>query len=251
MTMVPHLKRIIRASVKTICKALSLKLLPPSLEKKYKAELAFQTGWAREFKDNKPRVLEYWRNYRYLDEIRVICKIEKNTRILDVGCGISTVLHYVDGKRYGIDPLADEYKRLYAYPHGIDIQKGFGEVIPFPDESFNVVFCSNVLDHVTDPQKTIDEIHRVLVPSGYFVLTLEIFEGIVQRDPAHPHSLTKTHAYSLLGSKFKIILEQQSPWIGLRNYVNGSRKNYHDELIMVLEKPESAVNCGNRSSRSS
>ena len=157
-------------------------------------------------------------------------------KILDVGCGISTVLHFINGDRYGIDPLADEYKKLYSYPEEIIIQKGHGEDIPFLDNYFHIVFCSNVLDHVSDPEKTCDEIYRVLKQDVFFILTIEIFKDKTIRDPAHPHSLTKGDIHSLLKDKFEILLEKESPWIGLRNYINGSRKSRNNELIVITKK---------------
>jgi ubiquinone/menaquinone biosynthesis C-methylase UbiE len=234
--MIIKIVRNIPAPIKSVFKLLGFNKLFSHFWNKYIAELAFQTEWAREFKENKLKVLEYWQKYRQLNEINTICKIQNNTKILDVGCGISTVLHFINGEKYGIDPLADEYKKLYRYPDEINVQKGFGENIPFPDEYFDIVFCSNVLDHVTDPQKTVEEIYRVLKPSGYFVLTVEIFKEKTKRDPAHPHSFTKRDVYLLLGGKFKTIFEKESPWIGLRAYVNGSRNSHNKELIMILEK---------------
>ena len=207
---------------------------------KHNNELAFQIEWERLFKDNKSKVLEYWRNYRYLDYINKICEIRDDSRILDVGCGISTVLHFVNGVRYGIDPLADEYKLIYPYPEGINIQKGFAEKIPFSDGYFDVVFSSNVLDHVTDPRKACDEIHRVLKLGCFFVLTVEIFEEKIDRDPSHPHCLTKNDVHLLLDGKYSIIFEKESPWIGTTSYVLGSKKyymKYHNkELILISKK---------------
>jgi len=207
---------------------------------KYTSELAFQIEWERKFKDNKSKVLEYWRKYRYLDEINKLCNIKDDTKILDVGSGISTVLHFINGVRYGIDPLADEYKMIYSYPEGINIQKGFAEEIPFPDEYFDVVFCSNVLDHVTNPRKAVDEIHRVLKSSCFFVLTIEIFEEKTRRGSGHPHCLTKRDVHLLLEKKSNIIFEKESPWIGTTSYVIGSmkyyRKYHNKELILISEK---------------
>ncbi len=228
--------RRIPKPIKSSLKSIGINKLRALWRNKYTAELAFQIEWAKEFEAHKHLVLEYWKKYRYLNEINKICKIHHNTKILDVGCGISTVLHFIDGDKYGIDPLADEYKKLYKYPREINIQKGFGENIPFLNDYFDVVFCSNVLDHVTNPQKTVDEIHRVLKTKGYFVLTVEIFKEKILRDPAHPHNLTKEDVHSLLRGTFKRIFEKESPWIGLRVYGNGSLKSHNKELIMVLEK---------------
>ena len=137
---------------------------------KYGAEFSFQKGWVKEFKNNKLKVLEYWRKYRYLDEIKKVCELNEDKKILDVGCGISTVLHFVPGKKIGIDPLAEKYKEVYDYPEDINIQKSLGEEISFENESFDVVFCSNAIDHTTYPEKIIEHIHRVLKPGGFFVL---------------------------------------------------------------------------------
>lgn len=230
------LLRIIPAPIKSLFKFQSFNKLIYHFWNKYTAELAFQIEWIKKFKNNKSKVLEYWKEYRYLDKINTICKIENITKVLDVGCGINTVLHFIDGEKYGIDPLADEYKKLYDYPEEINIQKGLAENIHFPNEYFDVVFCSNVLDHVTNPQKTIDEVCRVLKKTKYFVLTLEIFKEKIKRDFAHPQCFIKKDVYQLLGSKFKTIFEKESPWIGIKNYVDGLRESYNKELIMILEK---------------
>jgi hypothetical protein len=82
----------------------------------------------------------------------------------------------------------------------------------------------------------IDNIVRVLKKNGYFVLTFELFEEQTQRDSAHPHSLNKTDIVKLMDNRFQIIFEKESPWIGLRKYVNGNKNNVNNELIMVLQK---------------
>ena len=157
-------------------KRLGIQKLKYFIHSKYSTELTFQKKWLNEFIPNKYKVLEYWRKYRYLDKILKICKITKDSKVLDVGCGLGSVLHFIEGKRFGVDPLGDEYLKLYKYPEGIKIKRAFGEYLPFPNTHFDVVFCSNTLDHVTDPQKTMSEISRVLKKDGYFVLTVEIFK---------------------------------------------------------------------------
>ena len=203
---------------------------------KYDVELAFQRKWAKEFALNRGKVFEYWEKYRYLDTINRICKIDKNKTILDVGCGISTVLHYIDGEKHGIDPLADEYRKLYQYPEDINISQGRGEDLPFKDQCFDIVFCSNVLDHTENPHKTIAEIFRVLKTSGSFVLTVEVFAADNKRDLAHPHTFTKKHVCTLIRKKFFTVFEDTSPWIGARQYVQGGRKSATEELVMILQK---------------
>jgi SAM-dependent methyltransferase len=235
--LVMRLKQVTPTPVKTLLKSTGLhRLVSILVGEKYDAELSFQRGWAEEFAANRIKVLEYWRKYRYLDEIETVCKIDNDTKVLDVGCGISTVLHYIDGQRFGIDPLAEEYAELYDYPKNINIQKGFGEDIPFANRYFDIVFCSNVLDHTSNPGKVVKEIFRVLKGEGHLVLTVEIFSDARQRNPAHPHSFTEGFVYSLIESKFAVVFQGRSPWISLRGYVNGRRTSSTEELVMILKK---------------
>jgi cysteinyl-tRNA synthetase len=46
---------------------------------KYSMELIFQRKWLNEFIQNEDKVLEYWKEYRYLDDIVQICKITENS----------------------------------------------------------------------------------------------------------------------------------------------------------------------------
>ena len=193
--------------------------------------------FAEKFEHNYSVVLEYWQKYRYLDEIKQICNITETSKVLDVGCGIATVLHYVPGERVGIDRLANEYVKMYEYPEDITIKQGFGESLPFQDQLFDVIFCSNVIDHVVNADNTISEISRVLKPEGYFVLTVEVFEKRTKRDIFHPYCFVKEDVYSLL-KDFNKIFEKESPWIGLKAYINGSRKQRNKELIIIAEKSE-------------
>jgi 2-polyprenyl-6-hydroxyphenyl methylase/3-demethylubiquinone-9 3-methyltransferase len=43
--------------------------------------------------------------------------------------------------------------------------------LPFPDESFDICFCSEVIEHLFDVRGFIGEIHRILARDGLFLLT--------------------------------------------------------------------------------
>lgn len=202
--------------VKILGKHLGLIRIYGVLLDKYTAELAFQTRWAKAYRDNSAQLekdLEgFWKEYRCLDKIREFCLIDDGSVVLDVGCGIATVLHVLKGKRYGIDPLAKEYLKMYNYPSGISVVKSGGEKIPFGDKYFDFVFCSNVLDHVTDPSLTVGEVRRVLKPGGFFILVVEVFGEAVKRDPAHPHCFTEKEVRNLVYEGFDPIHLELRPW---------------------------------------
>lgn len=61
---------------------------------------------------------------------------------------------------------------------GIDSHAGQGvdrvmnaQCLEFPDNNFDCVICSEVLEHVEEPQKVISEINRVLRPTGAAIIT--------------------------------------------------------------------------------
>lgn len=179
-------------------------------------------------------MLEYWRQFRFLDEILRVVQPTHNSRSLDVGCGISTVLQYLPGYRFGIDPLADKYRAIYNYPNDISIQRAYGEDIPFEDNAFDFVVCSNCIDHTADPVQAIREIQRVLRNTGYFVLTCEVFsQSKGRRNTAHPHSMTEESLLQLV-DRFALIRHWDSPWFGLQGYVVGDSPTSRREHIVLL-----------------
>lgn len=73
----------------------------------------------------------------------------------------------------GIEPAEQSMQaaREHAKAEGLTItyQQGTGEQLPFADQSFDSVFCCDVLEHVRDLPKVIAEISRVLKPGGVFI----------------------------------------------------------------------------------
>ena len=195
-----------------------------------------KTHWAPLFAETEvqARVLDYWRTHRFLDKILASVEPGRNSTILDVGCGISTVLHFLPGMRIGLDPLAHRYKSIYGYPEDMHIISGYGEDLPFDDAIFDLVTCSNCIDHTGDPQATVAEVARVAKPGGAIVITCEVFEeDLGRRNKAHPHSMTEQRLMSLV-SRWTLREHWVSPWVGLERYVRGKARTPQDEHILLL-----------------
>ena len=90
-----------------------------------------------------------------------LAQVPPEAAVLDIGSRNGDLRHYLPAavKYQGID-IAPEF----AAPHVLirDITAG----IPFPDASFDFVFCIEVLEHVPSTYNTMKEIHRVLRPGG-------------------------------------------------------------------------------------
>jgi SAM-dependent methyltransferase len=118
--------------------------------------------------------------------------------VLDVGCGDAGVLiafAEAGARATGIEPYARsvERGRVRAEEHGVevDLRTGVAEMLPFPDDSFDLVVLDNVLEHVQDRDRTLAEIHRVLRPGGILYL--------VTPKPFALYSLWSDPHYSMAG----------------------------------------------------
>ena len=98
-------------------------------------------------------------------------------RILDLGAGNGGVslgaANYVDAEVHSIDILANPQllalKRASGFPMHPAV--AVGEHLPFPDETFDIVFCLETIEHVRDPGVLGKEIMRVLRPGGECMVT--------------------------------------------------------------------------------
>lgn len=91
--------------------------------------------------------------------------------VLDVGCGDSPYRFLLnkDKTSYsGID-IADANKFDYSNP---DVTAFNGEDIPFEDEKFDAVICTEVMEHVEKYQKLTDELYRVMKKGAVGVITI-------------------------------------------------------------------------------
>ncbi len=95
---------------------------------------------------------------------------------LDVGCGGGIMAEEVAElgfKVTGIDPSEHSITtaRHHAAQSGLDIdyRQASGESLPFPDETFDLVYCCDVLEHVGDLQAVVDEASRVLKARGVYL----------------------------------------------------------------------------------
>jgi SAM-dependent methyltransferase len=83
--------------------------------------------------------------------------------------------------------------------------QGCGEELPIRTATIDLVICCNVLDHVSDPDAVLREIHRVLKSDGYLYFNVDTFSlcGVVKwylwtRHAHKDEILVTTHPYRML-----------------------------------------------------
>ena len=101
--------------------------------------------------------------------------------MLDVGCGegrhiFGIMQDYPLMKCIGLDMDKESLEKAeegYEYfksisEAGAQFLKGSAYSLPFPDESIDLIVCSEVLEHLHEYNDAVKEIHRVLKPGGKF-----------------------------------------------------------------------------------
>lgn len=102
---------------------------------------------------------------------------KKEVIIAEIGsgmfCTIGSLWKTAKVKVYPSDILANEFNQILKDNHItplIPIVKQDMENLTYPDKFFDIVHCTNALDHTPDPIKAIKEMYRVVKPGGYIYL---------------------------------------------------------------------------------
>lgn len=99
-----------------------------------------------------------------------------NAKVLDVGCGtglfMSSFVKWGCTELYGVDGPTEYADRA--------LERGYKEIkfvddlcssrLPFEDNTFDLIVCKDVFEHLLDPVFALGEIYRVLRPGGKLLL---------------------------------------------------------------------------------
>lgn len=104
----------------------------------------------------------------------------KGKKLLEIGAGVGAFLITLRKKfqidAYGIEPSEEEFSPFNEISNNLltenglskdIIIKGRAEKLPFKDESFDLIYSTNVLEHVQNPEMVLKESLRVLKRGGY------------------------------------------------------------------------------------
>jgi len=110
------------------------------------------------------------KNY-LLEKVVEILSKESRGRVLDVGCGDGHLSWQL--KKEGFNVIAcDLDERRFKYTNKIEFKRcDLNEELPFPENSFDYVLFLEVIEHLYNPNFVIEQISRVLKPSGVLILS--------------------------------------------------------------------------------
>lgn len=124
---------------------------------------------------NTPFFAGYWCRKRIDDAIEFASSNAKGV-LLDIGCGRKPYKEL-------FAPFVDEHIGLEYSPESV--YRGcdaniFGDAmkLPFGDETIDTILCTEVLEHLPNPEVAISEFSRVLRPNGIIITTAPFFYPI-------------------------------------------------------------------------
>src|SRR5688572_6713138 len=142
--------------------------------------------------------------YEHLFDYISSIQNRETVKVLDWGCGNGWFTYYllrsgfknIVSYGYGWDSIDEAKKEIPAinYVNGADVSLGNPSKLPFEDNTFDYVFSIGVLEHVHetggDQLLSLQEIHRILRPSGLFfcyhlpnkLTWIEFIKGLFVKD---------------------------------------------------------------------
>ena len=130
--------------------------------KKFKAQMNFQPHWlflVHPFYFSRRNLFKFYKKYSQ--------KLGGN--LIDIGCGNKPYKNlFKHCKSYIGLEIESENKNSADFTYD-------GKNFPFEDETFDSAVCSEVLEHVFEPNQFLKEVNRVLKKNGLIILTLPFF----------------------------------------------------------------------------
>ena len=119
------------------------------------------------------------RLFRYIENKRISvllneANIGPEDKVLEVGCGAGHILEKIPhGKLTGIDISPVQIERAGArLGSKAELIKARGEDLPFKNKSFDRIICTEVFEHVLEPELILAEMKRVLKDNGIISLSV-------------------------------------------------------------------------------
>lgn len=110
--------------------------------------------------------VSYLNELRSLEMERLVSYLPKSGRILEFGSGTGEQARFLADRGFnvvGIDLPDSAYSEHLVFP----VRQYDGEHIPLEDQSIDVIFSSNVLEHVENIPAIMSEFRRIMRPGGF------------------------------------------------------------------------------------
>lgn len=146
---------------------------------------------------------------KYLIDLHLQCT-KKSKEILEIGASIGEHLPILNqyGRVYALDVNT---KALNKIPEKICYEKRLADArnIPYPDEMFDLVVALDVMEHIEDDVKVVDEVFRVMKKGGFLLILVPACPFLFSSHDialSHLRRYKKKNIIKLLSSFKKLLL---------------------------------------------
>jgi len=106
---------------------------------------------------------------------RKLNRIKNSGNFLDVGCAAGYFIYGINKKSewnvFGVE-YSQEAVDYANDKLGLNVKQGELVDAKYPDEFFDYIHLNNVLEHVSEPNKLLNECRRILKPDGHFFVSV-------------------------------------------------------------------------------
>jgi SAM-dependent methyltransferase len=98
--------------------------------------------------------------------------------ILDIGCGTGMILDLLTyyGCPYGMDFSTEALRFSKAKGQNRLTCSDANIAIPFKDDVFSAITCLDVLEHLDNDRRAVEEMYRICAPGGLVIITVPAFD---------------------------------------------------------------------------
>jgi len=185
----------------------------------------------------------------YYSNLKILLStlIPKNMKVCEIGCGTGELLNYLKPKNgYGMDiskKMIERAKSKYAKNKNIIFST------KYPDDNFNYVFMSDVIEHLEDPLDVFKQINKLMDKQSIFINTmanpiwepiLMIGEKLGYKMPEGPHyrmtykelsKLMDKAGLKIVGHGYKLLMPIYIPI--LTNFINKYLEKYLKKYAFI------------------
>lgn len=150
--------------------------------------------------------LENWQYCRNVLIKALAKRFKLQSPCLDIGCGDGIEALKVFSEVFVID--IDPEKVNNALEKGLNAFQGDAESLPFEDAKFNAVLMLDVLEHIENDTKALDEVCRVLKPGGKLLVSVPLHPLLWSEHDirlGHKRRYTVREIQNKLNNKFEIM----------------------------------------------
>lgn len=166
----------------------------------------------------------------FFSNIKELTSVISFKNIIDIGCGEGLLLNYIrDELLYknvfamDIDPAEISTAQNNIPQAGLMVASAYN--LPFTDNQFDLLICTEVMEHLEEPKKALNEFHRITskfcilsVPNEPLWRFLNVVRGSyihrLGNTPGHLRHWSINDFINFISSKFEILkVETPLPWI--------------------------------------